>query len=453
MKTSFQMTKKDWIISGVLSAKAAILLLLSGCSPTPHVATAANDLIYAHIPTTRLEDGTETDKLTGQVEFPAPALGEEKTIRLSNNKLFMWPNQRPERTDPTTGKLNINSNSGKPYTEAERDSVELKAHASDIARALNIGAKVDELEDMSLPFNKRTTELSSQYESLYNQFMSDPATAEAQTAGSPEQLEVLQRKVTSKTNDIKKYQDKLDVLLAKKPETLTQPDRNNITTYTAKIEKLKGEAQKISDDMKTQAGLFAAKKKEFSEANPVFAEYQATDEQKLSIENQASAQLAPLMDMLGSNWFKDQPSSVTITFEKEPKDYGRISVVIQGWPTPQSRLSTESKTVTDVSYSPKGGVFTFNVQMFADAAQTDLEGTYKFEFARARYDVSAKFGKMFFAGDLTYTDKKCDASTELKPTGKLNADGTPEMASCLTTRKGSAKFGERYELNDQVAKK
>src|SRR5262249_1933750 len=134
---------------------------------------------------------------------------------------------------------------------------------------------------------------------------------------------------------------------------------------------------------------------------PLQDEMKAVETRQNAITSQGRQLIEELMGLV--RWYKNQPTSVVFQFQKD----GTLQVMISGWdlgdgagPRELSSQALPGKkpTISKASYEELGGVFTFDISIYQDEAQTALRETYSFRLGRTKYEVED--GRSFFGGEL-----------------------------------------------------
>jgi hypothetical protein len=111
-----------------------------------------------------------------------------------------------------------------------------------------------------------------------------------------------------------------------------------------------------------------------------------------------------LLDQFNSTvfWF-DTFSGV----ELGAKEDGALIVNIDQWDMKDGRgaqkYTTEDGSIRNVSYVEEGGVYSFDVLVFTDAARNVVQETYTFKLTRSKYKDSDEGDWIYFGGELTKT--------------------------------------------------
>jgi hypothetical protein len=273
---------------------------------------------------------------------------------------------------------------------------------SDVTTALQISRKLDELDDEAFPLNRKQLQFEIEVDSL------------------KKELKEIQTRIKGLNEDLKRAnKEKAD------EEAKPEEERNQarLLELAQEISRIEAELpQKKAQEAEMKSAVKSTQR-ELSKVNAVLR----------PIEDEGTAQVNRLMEIV--DWYKDQPSSVAFTFKED----GTISAELRGWnlgdDEGQRNFSTDRERtpinmIEDVAYRIRGGVFTFKAVVYTDETQREARETYCFKIARAKYDVTDRDGRIFFAGDIVreFGVTSCDSAV---------------LKKSKTIRKGSAKLVDR----------
>lgn len=364
------LSKKCFISSAII-----LLAVVSGCG-VKQATSPMNPILTL--------DGQEVKN------FPVPKLGsdDQTTYMFVNNKVFIW---KDHSTAPA-------SEGG----DRQCDQTCFDAYAKDIQLALKAGRLNDKLEDDAKPYYKKRDELKAILEPSENVYL-------------PLEKE-------KKANE--KAQSKLEKQIEKLVKILPSTPENDakILDLQNQLAALKSQLNALLPKYETANNDYQSKLKDYTDCD---------DSIRVNFDDPMRAATQPLMEALGAdvhgndNWYKDMPSHVFFRFENN----GTVNVEIKKWTVDGKEMqnfSTENGLIRDVTYEEKGGVFRFKLDNYEDnTTRTKLIATYTFELARARYEQTAKDGRLFMAGEFTRETAVCDLMKELckrKGSVKLASD-------------------------------
>lgn len=286
--------------------------------------------------------------------------------RLINNRLFLW------REDVTP---------------------------EQISRAQAIGKEIDELDGQAMPLNRRHKVLEDQI-----------AIVQKELKPSTKSLQKVNPQLTTSTKDLTAAQKDLEAA----QKTLTE-EKGKPAPDVAAVQKLELQVAELNGRiaiLQKQVDWFKAEKERLEKdistvkltLTPLQEEMEALETKKLEIELAGRARVDEIMKV--TDWYKDQPTAVAFQFESNGTIHGSIS----GWNLsdgmgPRSFASKvgagRKPTMGKIKYEDVGGIFEFEVYVYADDDQKVLRETYAFRVGRIKYEVAD--GRNFFGGEITRT--------------------------------------------------
>lgn len=291
--------------------------------------------------------------------------------------------------------------------------------AEEVSRVKAIADRIDELDSLAVPLNRKRFALESQIEPLE----SDIELLEDQHYSLDELVQNTRTSLGEAETNLSGLKKDLDEERSK-----PQPAEDVIRSLESKL----AAAQAVVTTLQSQLEQEQAVEEEMrekivelqEELEPIQEELDAVNEKQFPIEIEGQAKVEEITQLV--HWYKDQPSSVAFKFQED----GSISASIEGWNLGdnqgQRRFSTrkgvnDKVTMGNVSYEPLGGVFEFEAYVYEDPAKNErLRETYAFKISRSKYN--AEDGRKFFTGEITRT--------------RLTANGTE-------VRRGIAKLVDR----------
>lgn len=297
--------------------------------------------------------------------------------RLANNKFFLW-----------------------------RDNLTPEV----VSEAQKIAKRIDQLDTDALPLVRRMAELSATIDPLKEtQRLLSTHARNAKNA---------HEKAKKRAADIDAAkaaaQTALDAELAQ-----PMPDADRVTSLKATLAQATAESALCQDQVKELGTLREKLEKDLKNIDkqlaPLVTELSEVEAKQLAIETEGREKVDAITNLV--DWYKNQPTSVTFQFQPD----GKIASQISDWDLNDDAgvrtFSTEpgpggKPTITDVAYEPKGGVFTFDVHVYTDDAQTTKRETYSFKIARINYDT--RDGRCFFGGDIVQKKFLPDGKTQTR---------------------------------------
>jgi hypothetical protein len=309
-------------------------------------------------------------------KFPARTRESEvASLRFVNNRIFLWKeDQTPEQMSRTLEIDRWLDDHDLIASKINNEVADLEAKISVVQE--QIKNKNLELFKARNWVKKNTDELTKLSKSIIalNQSLKEANSKQPPDEALVKNLEIQLAASSEKQNSLQKENEKLKI----------------------SIESLNREIAKLSDSPEI---------KERDQA----LESKAQDEQEAQDK---TLEVSSLVD-----WFETPPVSVDFTVEKD----GKLEVSLDGWVIEKggealdftTAISPESKpTILNAQYLELGGVYLFDVLIYADPAQSQVKESYSFRLARIKYDSADD--RVYLGGKFTRTRILANGQTEIR---------------------------------------
>ena len=299
----------------------------------------------------------------------------QESLRFPSNKLFLWP----EQTSPSL-----------------------------IARVMEISSRMDTLEGSLAPLNERHAAMREQVQQIQNLIDEKRGLITSRTRQLNRANTNLQNKATlieQKTTELNSetQKDVRDEVRIQEIRTQIETLQGEAATLQVQIQSLTTQISQLQQDLRTLS------------SDPRLSEESQIASQIRENEDEGRRNTQEVISLV--DWYHQQPTSISF----EPKPDGTLKVSISGWTLDRNEgardFSSEATpggqpSIRHIRYTPTGGVYEFDVFVYADSEQTKLKETYSFRLARVKY--SNPQGKIYLSGKIKRVRTRGDGTLEVR---------------------------------------